>query len=74
MEIIQSFYYSPNKERQQEIEYTLFQHLKKKFINKIHLFIEKKDYEIFCNSNFCKNDNRHKIKLIQLESSNNNIL
>ena len=42
MDIIQSFYYSSNKERQQEIEYTLFQNLKKKFINNIHLFIEKK--------------------------------
>lgn len=66
MDIIQSFYYSSNKERQQEIEYTLFQNLKKKFVNNIHLFIEKKDYEIFCNSNFGKNENRNKIKLIQL--------
>ena len=43
MEIIQSFYYSSNKERQQEIEYTLFKNLEKKFVNNIHLFIEKKD-------------------------------
>ena len=66
MDIIQSFYYSSNKERQQELEYSLFQNLKKKFINNIHLFIEEKDYEIFCNSNFGKNENYNKIKLIQL--------
>ena len=52
MEIIQSFYYSSNLQRQQEIEHTLRENLLKTFINKIHLFIEDKDYNMFAHSEF----------------------
>lgn len=61
MDIINCFYYSPNKERQQEIEYTLNSNLNKNFINNIHLFIKKKDYDIFINSNFTGHANYNKI-------------
>ena len=55
MEIIQSFYYSPNEQRQQEIEYTLTENLNKSFVNKIHLFIEDKDIEQFNGSQYASN-------------------
>lgn len=44
MDIIQSFYHSPNPIRQQELEYTLNQNLNKSYVNCIHLFVEEDDY------------------------------
>lgn len=55
MEIIQSFYYSSNEQRQQEIEHTLTENLNKHFVNKIHLFIEDKDMERFNASQYASN-------------------
>jgi len=65
MIIVCSFYYSSNKNRQQELEYTLMQNLNKEFVDEIHLFIEEKDYELFCRSNFVQNDNYHKIHCVK---------
>ena len=68
MEIIQSFYYGQNNERQREIEYALDVNLKNKFINKIHLFITEKDYIKFITSEYMiKHTNKEKIKLNKLE-------
>ena len=47
MEIIQSFYYSSDVQRQQEIEHTLKENLSKAFVNRIHLFIDDRDYDKF---------------------------
>lgn len=47
MEIIQSFYYSPNSSRQTEMDHTLHMNLNKDFIHKIHLFIDASDYNRF---------------------------
>ena len=47
MEIIQSFYYSSNNIRQNEIELCLFKNLNNQLINKIHLFITENDSNTF---------------------------
>ena len=52
MEIIQSFYYSSDVQRQQEIEHTLKENLNKSYINRIHLFIDDRDYNRFMASDF----------------------
>ena len=65
MDIICSFYYSSNPIRQQELEYTLHKNLGNDCINNIHLFIEDDDYNLLCKSEFIRNNNYHKIKLIK---------
>ena len=64
MDIIKSFYYSENKERQKELEYVLDSNLKKKFISRIHLFINEKDHKTFLKSKFVKHNNYEKINCI----------
>lgn len=44
MDIIQSFYYSPNPIRQQELEHALHQNLNKSYVKCMHLFVEECDY------------------------------
>jgi hypothetical protein len=44
MDIIQSFYHSPNHSRQQELEYALQQNLNKPYVKCMHLFVEECDY------------------------------
>jgi hypothetical protein len=67
MDIIQSFYYSSNNNRQQEIEHALNSNLKKDFVNRIHLFIEENDYELLINSTFITHENYNKITLVKFE-------
>jgi hypothetical protein len=64
MEIIQSFYYSSNKERHQEIEITLNANLSKHFVKKIHIFIEENDYNIFKTSHFSEHEKYGKINIV----------
>ena len=66
MEIIQSFYYSSNNIRQNEIELCLFKNLNNQLINKIHLFITENDSNTFKISLFNKHENREKIVLLVL--------
>lgn len=68
MDIIQSFYYSQNSERQDEIETTLANNLSKMHINNIHLFIEKKDQELFIKSAFSTHDHYNKIKIVECDA------
>jgi hypothetical protein len=65
MDIIQSFYYSSNNVRQKEIDYTLFRNLNKVFVNKIHLFIEDSDFNLFITSDFNTHINYKKINLVK---------
>jgi len=64
MDIIQSFYYSSNKDRQQELELCLKKNLFSEFINNIHIFITQKDYNTFLQSNFITNKNYKKLFFI----------
>ena len=64
MDIIQSFYYSSNKDRQQELELCLKKNLFSEFINNIHIFITQKDYNTFLQSNFITNKNYKKLIFI----------
>ena len=61
METVSSYYYSSVVERMYELDYTLASNLGKPFINKIHLFISKKDYENFLNSSYVNHTNYNKI-------------
>jgi len=65
MDIIQSFYYSSDNVRQTEIDYTLFSNLNKTFVNKIHLFIEDSDFNLFITSDFSRHINYKKINLVK---------
>jgi hypothetical protein len=62
MDIIQSFYYSSDNIRQQEIEHSLNQNLNKSYVKCIHLFIEEHDYNLFI-----KQIKHDKIKLVKFE-------
>jgi hypothetical protein len=61
METVSSYYYSPNIERMNEIDYTLASNLEKSFINKVHLFITTKDYEKILKSDFVNHPKYNKI-------------
>ena len=61
METVISYYYSPNIERMNEIDFTLDSNLQKSFINKIHLFISPKDYETILKSGYVNHPNYDKI-------------
>jgi len=67
MDIIQSFYYSSDNNRQQEIEHTLNSNLNKEYVKCIHLFIEENDYELFINSLFITHEKYNKITLVKVE-------
>lgn len=67
MDIIQSFYYSPDTKRQEEIEHALNNNLNKEFVKCIHLFIEEKNYELFKNSIFITHNKYNKLKLVKFE-------
>ena len=62
MDIIQSFYYSSDNIRQQEIEHSLNQNLNNSHVKCIHLFIEEHDYNLFI-----KQIKHDKIKLVKFE-------
>ena len=47
MEIVQSFYFSPNLKRHEEIDQTLRLNLSRQYIEKIHLFITQEDLDRF---------------------------
>lgn len=64
MELLTSFFYPKNEEREKELIYTLTQNLNKSFINKINLYITENDYEKFIKSVFKDNMNYNKIKFI----------
>lgn len=61
--LLQSFYYCNNNLRNKEILTALTNNLKKYFIKKIYLYINKKDNDIFINSLIYK-EYIHKIELI----------
>jgi hypothetical protein len=52
MDVITCFYYTSNKDRQTEIETSLWNNMSKEFINKIHLIMTDKDHQTFLNSKF----------------------
>lgn len=64
MELLTSFYYPTNEQRQQELIMTLRNNLHKNFIEKIHLYITKNDYKKFKESDFVKNENYDKINIL----------
>jgi len=68
METVSSYYYSSIVERMYELDNTLASNLGKPFINKIHLFISRKDYEKFLNSAYVNHANYNKIVFIFFES------
>lgn len=67
MDIIQSFYYSTDNNRQLEIEDVLNKNLNKDFVKKIHLFILKTDCDLFIKSIFITHKNYNKITLVIFE-------
>ena len=67
MDIVQSFYYSSDNNRQQEIEYVLNKNLDKDFVKEIHLFIEKKVYDLFIQSIFITHKKYNKITFVIFE-------
>lgn len=68
MDIITCFYYSDNKNRQQELESVLLENLNNNFINNIHLFMEIKDSDIFLKSEFINNPNYNKIIIVNFNN------
>ena len=64
MELLTSFYYPKNKNREEELILTLKKNLSKIFINKIQLYITETDYKKFKKSNFKNNNNYGKINFI----------
>lgn len=64
MDIITCFYYSDNKNRQEELESVLLENLNSCFINNIHLFMEERDFNIFLKSEFIKTPNYNKIIMV----------
>ena len=64
MELLTSFYYPKNKQREEELILTLKKNLSKEFIHKIHLFITDNDYKKFKKSDFINNNNYSKINIL----------
>ena len=67
MDIVCSFYYSSNEERQKEIERALVNNLSKSYINKYHIYITNDDYNRFINTSIY-NNNISKIIIIKSEN------
>lgn len=63
MDIVCSFYYSENNERQKELELTLTNNMGKSFINRIHLIITCQDKDKLLNSEFTNHENFSKLLL-----------
>lgn len=67
MDIIQSFYYCSDANRQREIEHALNTNLNRDFIKAIHLFINNSDYDLFIKSEFVSHRNYNKIILVRFD-------
>jgi len=64
MELLTSFYYPKNKQREKELIITLKKNLSKKFIHKIHLYITENDYIRFKEGEFKNDSNYNKINIL----------
>ena len=64
MELLTSFYYTKNKQREKELIITLKKNLSKKFIHKIHLYITENDYIRFKEGEFKNDSNYNKINIL----------
>jgi hypothetical protein len=68
MELLTSFYYPNNIDRQKELTLTLLNNLDKTFITKINLLITNNDYILFNNSEIIDHKNFYKIEILVYDS------